>query len=215
MALLLATAYAPPIEYMAYLYTQQGTLVFMEAYEHIVKQSWRNRCDILTANGIQSLTIPIERPSGGKTRIKDIRISEHGNWRHLHSQALRSSYGSSPYFEYYWDDLSVYYDKRYHYLWDYNWEMLHLFSRLIDLELDVVETEYFLPVVDDSVCDIRYKLHPRLLNREASFLSKPYYQTFSKKFGFVSQLSIYDLLMNMGPESLLYLRDLSKELCIE
>lgn len=207
MSLLLSTAYAPPIKYMALLYAHREACVEMEACEHIIKQSWRNRCDLMTAGGMQSLTIPIERPSCGKTAIKDVRISEHGSWRHLHEQALRSSYGSSPFFEYYWDDLYPFYHKPYRYLWDFNWELLHTLLGLLHYNVNIRETTSFLAPSEGRDLDYRYTLHPRLLDRDKLQDYKPYYQPFATRLGFIPELSVYDLLMNMGPESILYLRD--------
>lgn len=210
-SLLLSTAYAPPLEYMALLYTREAEPVYIEAHEHIVKQSWRNRCDILTANGVQSLTIPIERPLGGKTPIKEVRISEHGSWRHLHEYALRSSYGSSPYFEFYWDDILPFYQRRYDFLWDFNRDLLSTICRLIGLEVELVETTDFAVPTEHNSLDYRYRLHPRLLDRASLTEDYPrYYQPFAHKNGFMPELSVYDLLMNKGPESLLYLRDYAK-----
>lgn len=206
MALVLSTAYAPPLKYMALLYAHRGGIAMLEAHEHIVKQSWRNRCDIMTAGGVQSLTIPIERPLGGKTPIKDILISSHGDWRHLHEYALRSGYGSSPFFEFYWDDIEPFYTKPYKYLWDFNWELMHLLLRLLYIDVQIEETSEFQLEYDAPTLDYRYELHPRTLRRDALQDYPPYYQTFATKQGFVPELSIYDLLMNMGPESQLYLR---------
>lgn len=214
MSLLISTAYAPPIVYMALLYAQSGGRVLLEGCEHIVKQSWRNRCDIVTANGIQSLTIPIERPLGGKTPIREILISEHGSWRHQHEQAIISAYGSSPYFEYYWPDLKGFYERRYRYLWDFNLDLLTTLCRLLHLDITLEATEGFAPPAGQAE-DWRYRLHPRELQRERLGGLKPYYQPFAHRHGFVPELSIYDLLMNMGPESLLYLRDYSPKLIYE
>lgn len=178
----------------------------MEAHEHIGKPSWRNRTLILASNGSQAISIPVERPRGGKTFIKDVRISEHGSWRHVHEQALVSSYGNSPYFEYYWDDIKDFYKKRYTFLWDYNWELLHRLTALIGLNLDVVETDTYIST-DNELRDERYSLHPKSWEQGQSLYDKPYYQVFSDRLGFVPNLSFLDLLMNMGPESLLYLHE--------
>lgn len=215
MPLLLSTAYAPPLEYMALLYAREGEVVYIESYEHIVKQSWRNRCDILTSNGLQSLTIPLERPAGGKTLIRDVRLSSHGAWRHLHTQALRSSYGSSPFFEYYWDDIRLLYDRQIHYLWDFNWGLMELLCRQIDLDVALRETTDFIPVGTPDYRDMRYTLHPRYRSRKPlNYSPESYYQPFAQRLGFVPNLSVFDLVMNLGPESLLYLRDLSQKLCL-
>lgn len=206
MALLLSTAYAAPIGYMALLYKEQGGYVYLEGSEHIVKQSWRNRCDVATSQGVQSLSIPIERPQGNKTLIKDVRICQNKAWQHQHTQALKTNYGCSPYFEYYWDDLQSVYESKYRFLWDLNWDLLMRFIQLLGLDVEVRETTTFVPLQDNPYDDYRYHFHPRLLRREILKEQIPYYQPFAGQQGFIPELSIYDLLMNMGPESLLYLQ---------
>lgn len=212
MALLLSTAYAPPLSYMALLYKHQGKTVYIEGAEHIVKQSWRNRCDVASSQGIQSLSIPIERPQGNKTFIRDVQISHNKAWRHQHIQALKTNYSCSPFFEYYWDDIYPLYVRKYQYLWDFNWELLMTFLRLFGLSVDIKESVNFCPVGGWGGEDYRYVLHPRKLDRSLLHGIKQYYQPFWGKQGFIPELSIYDLLMNMGPESLLYLRDYKAEI---
>lgn len=212
MSVLLPIAYAPSLAYMALLYAEEGRPILLEAHEHIVKQSWRNRCDILTAQGVQSLTIPIERPEGWRTSIKDVRISEHGAWRHQHEQALRTNYGSSPYFEYYWDDIQPFYEKRYDYLWDYNLALLTTLCRLIDLDLCWEETSTYVADYEAEVSDWRSLLHPRRLDRSRLGDYPPYYQALAREGAFTPELSCLDLLMNKGPESLLYLRDYARDM---
>ena len=103
---LLTSAYLAPIQWYAKLFHSNGC--WIEQHDHFQKQTYRNRCIIATANGAQALTIPIERPSGeqaSRMAMKDIRISDHGNWRHIHWQAIVSAYNDSPFFEYYADDF--------------------------------------------------------------------------------------------------------------
>ena len=102
MNIYLSTAYLAPIEY--YAYPANFPNIYIERYENYLKQSYRNRCNILSANGVMPLSIPVESAAGKKCLIKDIRITEHGNWRHLHWNALVSAYNSTPFFEYYRDD---------------------------------------------------------------------------------------------------------------
>ncbi len=206
MSLVLSTAYAPPIYYMALLYKYRNETIFLESHEHIVKQSWRNRCDVLSSNGIQSLTIPIERPLGGKTPIKDVLISDRISWRHQHKQALKTNYGSSPFFEYLWDDINLIYTKQHKYLWDFNTELLDILLKILSLNIRFEETKSFKTFRDNSL-DHRYYLHPRKLNRDSIIDYPNYYQAFSAQVGFTPELSIYDLLFNMGSETLIYLRD--------
>ena len=207
--LLLSTAYAPPISYFAKLYEYQGKVIGLEAQEHYLKQSYRNRCRILSPNGVQALTIPVEQSLSLKTKIRDVRISEHGSWRHLHAQALRTAYGASPFFEYYADELLPFYERRYSFLWDFNEELLRVLIRQLQLEVNWSATEEFADPADEcpETCDLRYVIHPKKRHSVAGLMRPPYYQLYQDRFGFVEELSILDLLFEMGPESLLILRD--------
>ena len=198
----LSTAYLAPVEYYMLMYRFPETVI--EKYCNYVKQTYRNRCVIATANGLQTLSIPVERPETLKCLTKDIRIAEHGNWRHLHWNAIKSAYNSTPFFEYYEDDFVCFYEKKYDFLFDFNESLRETVTKLIDIEPCVsYSTEYktgFLP----NEMDCRESIHPKKTSREIFF--KPYYQVFESKFGFQSNLSIIDLLFNMGPESVFYLR---------
>lgn len=200
--LLLSTAYAPPIQFFAHLFRHQGVCQ-LEARENFVKQTYRNRCHILAPQGIQALTIPVEKGPELKTAIKDVRISDHGQWRHLHSQALISSYGSTPFFEFYWDDLAPFYEKRYEYLWDYNKEMIHLLSDLLEIDTRIEETTDY---VTENPCDYRYAIRPKHSPSDPLFIPHPYYQVLAEADHFHPNLSILDLLFNMGPEAAIILR---------
>ena len=120
----LSTAYLPPISYFSklYHYNQIG----IEIYSNYTKQTYRNRCNIIGANGIMPLSIPIIKPLQSKCPDKDIRISDHDNWQHLHWNAIVSAYGSTPFFEYYQDDLLPFYKKNLkgYFLLDFNSELL-------------------------------------------------------------------------------------------
>lgn len=204
---LLSSTYLGPVSYYAKLYHAKH--VFIEQYENYTKQTFRNRCLIATANGIQPLTIPTESNGGNKCLIKDIRISDHGNWRHLHWTAFESAYRQSPYFEYYADDFRPFYEKRFNYLFDFNEQLRELVCSLIGFTPHIRVTEnYQNPNTLTYVEDLRELIHPkrnfRLLDQ---YQVVTYYQVFKSKHGFLPNLSIADLLFNMGPESLLILRD--------
>lgn len=210
--LLLSTAYAPPVSYFVklYEYATSGRIA-LEGCEHYIKQSYRNRCCILGPNGVQSLTIPVELPQGTKTPIREVRISDHGAWRHLHAQALRTAYGASPFFEYYADELLPFYERRYTYLWDFNSDLLHTLLSLLQLDVAWCATEDFIPPhstdAPTELCDLRYSLNPKSVEAIPGVQLRPYYQLHLARRGFVEDLSIFDLLFEMGPESLLVLRD--------
>lgn len=203
---LLTSAYLAPISYYAKLYSYNQ--VGLEQFDHYVKQTYRNRCTISAANGPLSLTIPTEKSEGGKCLMKDVRISEHGNWRHTHWNALVAAYRNTPFFEYYADDFKAIYDSNTPFLIDLNSAFCELTCKLIDIEPCVVTTQEYEINVDSQVADYRELIHPKQpLDADQEFMAKPYYQVFQEKHGFLPNMSIVDLLFNMGPESLLVLRD--------
>jgi hypothetical protein len=196
----LSTAYLGPVQYYSKLY--RYGVAYVEAVENYIKQSYRNRCVIASPNGPLALSVPIVKPDTLKCLTKDIRISEHGNWRHLHWNALVSAYNMSPFFEYYADDFAHFYEKRFEFLFDYNEELRRLVCELMDIQPNVRFTEEYLPIVDN---DFRETIGPKSKVEDADFVSKPYHQVFQEKLGFLPNLSIVDLLFNKGPESVLWL----------
>ncbi|MGL5938752.1 MAG: WbqC family protein [Phocaeicola sp.] len=204
--LLLSSAYLAPISYYAKLYTYPE--VCIEQYDHYVKQTYRNRCTIAAANGALSLTIPTEKSEAGKCLMKDVRISEHGNWRHTHWNALVAAYRNTPFFEYYADDFKAIYEREEPFLIDFNEAFCELTCKLIDIEPHLTRTDSYQSGDAPNEVDYRERIHPKQsLALDEAFISKPYYQVFQGKHGFLPNMSIVDLLFNMGPESLLVLRD--------
>ena len=197
--ILLSSAYLAPVEY--YVQLTQAERVSIEKQEYYIKQTYRNRCHIATANGIMALSIPVEKPSTGKALTRDIRISEHGDWQLMHWRSIESAYNSSPFFEYYKDDLWPFYEKKWNFLWDFNQEIQAKMIELLDIEPIIHYTSDYV-VTPDGLTDLREQIHPKkpLLQPAQS-----YYQVFEQKFGFQAGLSIIDLLFNMGNESLLIL----------
>lgn len=196
----LSTAYLGPVQ--QYCKMLQYAEVRIETAENYLKQTYRNRCTIAAANGPLSLSIPVEKPRTEKCLTRDMRISDHGNWRHLHWHALLSAYNMSPFFEYYADDFAPFYERRYTYLMDLNEALRELVCRLIDMQPRIAYTESYLPEVEH---DFRESIRPRQPEADEAFRPVPYYQVFQEKWGFLPNLSIVDLLFNMGPESLLIL----------
>ena len=198
MEALLSTTYFGPIQWYQKLYRAEHVVI--EQWESFQKQTYRNRCLIATTQGIQALTVPVVR--GETSLIKDIRISDHGNWRHLHWNALQSAYGESPFFEYYQDDILPFFTQRWDYLFDFNEAIRQKMCELIDISPQVSLTGSFQPKADH---DFREAINPKHPAPDADFESRPYYQVYQQKHGFIPNLSILDLLMNMGPESIFYL----------
>ena len=201
---LLTTTYFGPIQWYQKLHRMPCIL---EQHDHFVKQTYRNRCVIATANGTQTLTVPIERYDGTKCPMRDIRISDHGNWRHLHWNALVSAYGETPFFEFYADDLRPFFEKQHTFLFDLNLDIMHTMCQLLDVRPQVTLSEQYivLPSVDDAVVDFREAIRPKHPLPDADFNPTPYYQVRAQRHGFLPNLSILDLLFNEGPEGIFYL----------
>ena len=200
--MLLPTAYLAPIPY--YSLMLRTATVQIEAWEHYPKQTLRNRCLIATAGGVQALTVPVARPDNPKAPTRDIRISDHGHWQRLHWHALTSAYGMSPFFAYYADDFAPFYERRYTFLLDYNLALQSLVCELLDIRLTVSLTEAYAPEATDDMRRAFTPRQPRPVHPDLPPL-RPYYQVFGRKHGFLPDLSIVDLLFNMGNESVMYL----------
>ena len=195
----LSTAYFPPISYFSLLLRGE---ILLEAHENYQKQSWRNRCNILTANGIEALQVPVVH-NGGTFRhpISEIRVDWSRPWLERQKRALDSAYMSSAYFEHYRDALYAVLDERPERLWDLNLSIINFFLRAFGYsEVDVsgMTTDFV-----GATVDIHPKHHDEVwdtLTADSSTpLGKPYFQVFSQKFGFVPNLSILDYLFNEGP----------------
>ena len=199
-AVLLSTTYFGPIQWYQKLY--RADEAWIEQHEHFVKQTYRSRCIIATTQGTQALTVPVERDILKSQAIKDIRISDHGNWRHLHWNALQSAYGESPFFEYYEDDLRPFFEKRWTFLFDFNEAIRQKLCELLDISPVVRFTEKY---VSDHASDYREAINPKHPAPDPDFQPRRYYQVYEAKHGFLPNLSIVDLLFNMGPESVFYL----------
>ena len=220
MKALLSTTYFGPVQWFQKLNRYEEAEI--EQWESFQKQTYRNRCLIATTQGVQALTVPVER--GSSPLIKDIRISDHGNWRHLHWNALMSAYGESPFFEYYQDDIRPFFEKRWEFLFDFNEEIRMKMCELLDiqpkvffsLEFKVYSLEMNTQVAEKStinykqstinkIIDYREAINPKHPQEDPDFEAKPYYQVYQQKHGFLANLSVLDLLFNMGPEGIFFL----------
>lgn len=202
---LLQTTYFGPIQWYQKLYRYDHCLI--EQYDSFQKQTYRNRCVIATANGTQALTVPIEHlplTSHPSPLVKDLRISDHNQWRRVHWNALQSAYSESPFFEYYADDLRPFFEKKYEFLIDFNENIRQKICELIDIHPNVEYTSEYISHLS-SLDDFRDVINAKHPKPDADFEAKAYWQVFQHKHGFQSNLSILDLLFNLGPESVFYL----------
>jgi hypothetical protein len=211
---LLQTTYFGPVQWYQKLYHYDHCLI--EQYDSYQKQTYRNRCVIATANGLQALTVPVEHNAksqmliANSSHVKDLRISDHNQWRKVHWNALQSAYSESPFFEYYVDDIRPFFEHKYDFLIDFNEAIRQKICELIDIHPHVeYTTEYVKPTANSqqpiAFSDFREVIHAKHPQPDADFEAKPYWQVFQHRYGFQPNLSILDLLFCMGPESVFYL----------
>ena len=204
---ILPLTYLGNIFYYAHL-IQGGCTI--DIHSNYIKQTYTNRCSILTTNGIQDLTIPIIKPKE-KTPIKDIQISTHDNWQQLHWRTIQSAYNSAPFFEYFCDDYAPFYQKKWSFLLDFNLEIQQKTIELLNIsQLDFYLSDTYIEYSNFNTKDLREVINPKKFNVTLyNNLNTPYYQIFDQKFGFTPNLSIIDLLFNMGNEAKLYLKTIT------
>lgn len=190
----LPTSYLGPIGYYAVLL--QNANCKIEQYEYFVKQSMRNRCDIYGANGKLTLSIPKQRKESSKTLIKDINISYAYPWQKLHWKSITSAYRSSSYFEFFEDYFFPLYEKKEIFLLDFNLKLKEvIFNCLQKKDSSILTQSYQKKSTSNDYRNAAFQIK----NQEK------YYQVFEMNCGFISNLSILDLLFNLGPNSSEYL----------
>ncbi len=192
--------YLPPVEYFTKLTIYNPDFV-IEKHEHFPKQTYRNRANICSPDGLLTLVVPVVKGSKMHTPIKDVKISYDFNWQRLHWMSLQACYRRSAYFEYYEDEFAIFYEMEEPYLFDYNEKLLQILLKLLKIKATInythsYEAEYLY------LKDLRQSIHPK---KGPGFPQKPYYQLFEERQGFLNNLSIVDLLFNQGPQSINYL----------
>ena len=235
MPKLLTTAYLPPVSYLAAIAEEMEglsnrtdgdssleltpSIVYIEACENYQKQSYRNRCRFYAADGVQDLNIPIVHEGGThKLPISEIRIDWSKPWFQQHERAIISAYRTSAYFEYYMDEFFAIYAGKPEKLIDLNTSLLRFLLDKTGIAAEIRFTSGFSrdgsqALEDGSIVqceDLREVIHPKRSNTilKDLKLEKPYFQVFSQKHGFQSDLSAIDLLFNEGPDSVVYLKNI-------
>ena len=209
---LLQTTYFGPVQWYQKLYRYDRVII--EQYDSYQKQTYRNRCVIATANGVQALTVPVEH-ADDKILTKDLRISDHNQWRRVHWNALQSAYSESPFFDYYADDLRLFFERKYEFLIDFNEAIRQKVCELIDIHPNVSYSTEFTSDTNpqtstprhqpSDIADFRVVINAKHPLPDADFTPRSYWQVFQHKHGFLPNLSILDLLFNMGTESIFLL----------
>ncbi|MEZ5103081.1 MAG: WbqC family protein [Draconibacterium sp.] len=198
-SVLLSTAYFAPIQYYTKLLSANE--VYIEKFEHFHKQTYRNRCVILGGNGPIALVVPVVKGRGPKTLIKDLELSYDTPWQRNHWRTIFSAYNSSPFFEYYQDEVYPFFEEKPRFLLDFNLQIHETICDLLEIENNAVFTEDFEKIPEGTI-NLRELISPKNKTiADNSFQPEKYTQVFIEKFGFVPNLSILDLLFNEGPNS--------------
>ena len=198
---LFSTAYFPSISYMARFLAESEPVV--EIWETYHKQTYRNRCRVMTANGVESLSVPVIKVNGNHTMTKDMIISPIEPWQHIHSRCLESAYKASPYFDHYYDYLKPIFEGHFERLIDLNDAALRAVLKMLKVKKEIVHTSDY---VRETENDLREVFSPKRPYDSMAFPA--YYQVFSEKFPFAEDLSVLDLVFNEGPEAINYLKQI-------
>lgn len=195
---LFTTAYFPPVHYIARL--AQHPIVYIEQHDHYTKQTYRNRCNILAANGPIALTVPVAKGRRPKVPTKDIKVDYATHWQANHYRSVMSAYKSSPFYEFYIDEFIPVFEQKFDYLIDLNQFILHKLIDCFGLDTRLELTTLFQ---DSNELDFRDRIHPKKTYAETDpcFTAIPYWQVFWNRFDFSPNMSSLDILFNMGPEA--------------
>ena len=180
----------------------QAETITFEVEDNFQKQTNRNRMYIYSPNGLQLLNIPVKHAEGTHEKFKDTKIEQAFDWRKQHFKSLEAAYRTSPFFEYFEDDIRPIFEKKHTYMMDLNFEALEIVTGCLGMKLDYSKTtEYFKELPDAK--DYRYLVNGK---KDTSDF-EPYTQVFNDKHGYINNLSILDLLFNEGRYALDYLKN--------
>lgn len=197
--ILIHPGYFPSISHFVAI--AQSDLVTFEMDDNFQKQTNRNRMYIYSPNGIQLLNIPIKHSKEAHQKTKDVRLETAFDWQKQHFKSLEAAYRTSPFFEYFEDDIAPIFQKKHTFLMDLNLETMSVVSKCLGLEFDYNETSEYFHEVTDQI-DLRGLIN----GKKDTSVFEPYTQVFGEKHGYLNNLSILDLLFNEGRYALDYLK---------
>ncbi|MGM0532036.1 MAG: WbqC family protein [Bacteroidota bacterium] len=197
---LLSITYLGPVQFYTKFLLYDEVLI--ETRENYQKQSYRNRCLIYSANGKLPLTVPVTKDQQ-KVLTRDIRIDNTLAWQKNHWTSIESAYSASPFFEFFMDDFSPFYNRKYEFLLDFNLELQDMVLGHLEIDTPVKFTREFRKSPPGDTDDYREAIHPknRMKKEDPAFRPAFYYQVFQDRYGFIPNLSIIDLLFNEGPNA--------------
>lgn len=199
MNIIIHPSYFPSISHFVAI--AQADLVTLEVEDNFQKQTNRNRMFIYSPNGIQLLNVPIKHTKERHQRIKEVKLETAFDWQKQHFKSLEAAYRTSPFFEYFEDDIRPIFEKQHTFLIDLNMETMAFASKCLGLKFNYDETSEYFHEVNDKA-DFR-----NLINgKKDTSVFEPYTQVFGEKHGFINNLSILDLLFNEGRYALDYLK---------
>ncbi|WP_057954509.1 WbqC family protein [Salinivirga cyanobacteriivorans] len=196
------SAFFPPIQQISHI--MRYNQVVIEQHDTYAKQTFRNRVQIAGPNGLQNLSIPVIKPHGSKTKMKDILVNNEKDWQDQILKSIRTAYRNSPFYEFYIDDFAKILNTQIPKLFDLNLQLLRAILELLEIDTALIPSSDYQ---HNYEIDLRNIAHPKPQHKENDNCYNPvsYHQLFSEKYGFIENLSIIDLLFNEGPLSYFYL----------
>lgn len=202
MNIILHPSYFPSISHFAAM-AQSDSITF-EMEDNFQKQTNRNRTYIYSPNGIQLLNIPVKHSNLSHQKTKDIKIESEFDWQKQHFKSLEAAYRSSPFFEFFEDDIQPIFQKKHTFLMDLNFETLEVLSKCLRMKIEFnTTTEYFHEIDNQQIADFRHLINGK---KDLSVFEN-YPQVFDDKHGFINNLSVLDLLFNEGKYAMDYLKN--------
>lgn len=199
MSIIIHPAYFPNIAHFVAMVNAKEVILEMD--DNFVKQTYRNRAYIYGANGKLALNIPVVHTQKNRQKYRDVKVFNEEKWQSLHWKSLLSAYRTSPFFEFYEDELQPLFEYKVDYILDFNLKCIELICNCLQLEINTSKTEVYQNKVED-INDFRHLVNAK---KEQHYPFDTYTQVFSDKHGFINNISILDLLFNEGPNALNYL----------
>jgi len=206
MKIVIEAQFLPPVSvFMCFAHAE---MVYLEFNENYQKRSWRNRSAILNSNGEHIISVPLHKGKNQQQSIRHTKISYDQNWLKVLKTQLQSAYGKSAFFDYYHEELFMFFDHKFEYLFELNWELITFIMKVTGLSPKLEKTNDYYRTYPKGTCDLRNKWSPVSDGFKLEYdETMKYPQVFEYKFGFTPDLSIIDLLFNMGPEAITVLKN--------